>query len=476
MKARHFTFVVITVLVMSCLTIAGEKAGKQGDLYQRFQTFSRIVSSVQNNYVEEVDMDKLFYGAYTGMLQTLDPHSAFLPPEDKENLEVETQGEFGGLGIEITLDKYGVLMVVTPLEDTPAFKAGVLANDRIIKIEGKSTKNITVRGAVKKLRGPKGSPVKITVLHQNGKIEDITVVRDIIKPTSIKDPHFADEKQKIAYLRMTSFQKRTAEDLDKTVKQLEAEGMQALIIDLRANPGGLLNAAIDVSDRFLADGIIVSTRGRKSRPRAFPATKGVTYPDIPVALLISSHSASAAEIFAGAIQDHKRGVIVGMRSYGKGSVQSLFKLENGKSGIRLTTAHYYTPSGRLIHRDQDDQDQKEWGIDPDIEVKVTLEDEIALWKSWRDRHQAEIDKKNGTSGKDGEPAPKTDEKSDSKDEPVKPDEDADWIPNNTDSPDAPAKKKTEPFVDRTLEAAVNAMKGMILAGERMAPAEEKVAK
>ena len=475
MKARHVTFIVITVLVMSCLTIAGDNTGKQGTLYQHFQTFSRIVSSVQNNYVEDVDIDKLFYGAYAGMLQTLDPHSAFLPPEDKEDLEVETQGEFGGLGIEITLDKFGVLMVVTPLEDTPAFKAGVLANDRIIKIEGKSTKNITVRGAVKKLRGPKGTPVKITVLHQNGKIEDITVVRDIIKPTSIKDPHFADEKQKIAYVRMTSFQKRTAEDLDKTIKQLQAEGMQALIIDLRANPGGLLRAAIDVSDRFLASGVIVSTRGRKSMPQTFGATKGVTYPDIPVALLISSHSASAAEIFAGAIQDHKRGVIVGMRSYGKGSVQSLFRLENGKSGIRLTTAHYYTPSGRLIHRNQNNPDQKEWGIDPDIEVKVTLEDEIALWKSWRDRHLADIDKQNGTNGENGKPAPKTDEKGDAKEEPAKPDKEPDWVPKNTGDPDTQAKKP-EPFVDRTLEAAVNAMKGMILARGRMAPAAEKAAK
>jgi carboxyl-terminal processing protease len=323
---------------------------------------------------------------------------------------------------------------------------------------------------VKKLRGPKGSPVKITVLHQDGRVEDITVVRDIIRPTSIKDPHFVDEKQKIAYLRMTQFQKRTAEDLDKTVKQLQAEGMRALIIDLRANPGGLLNAAVDICDRFTDDGVIVSTRGRKSRPRTFRATKGVTYPDIPVALLVSSHSASAAEIFAGAIQDHKRGVIVGVRSYGKGSVQSLFRLENGKSGIRLTTAHYYTPSGRLIHRNQNNADQKEWGIDPDIEVKVTLKDEIALWKSWRDRHQANIDKKNGTNGKD-----------DTKEEPAKPDDkekEDNWIPDSKQNPDTPPEgaKKDEPFVDRTLEAAVNAMKGMILAGERMAPAAEKAAK
>ena len=469
MRTRDFVFIVITVLVMSCLTIAGDDGGKQGDLYEHYQTFSRIVSSVTNNYVEDVDTEKLFYGAYTGMLQTLDPHSAFLPPEEKEDLEVETQGEFGGLGIEITLDKHGVLTVVTPLEDTPAFSAGVLANDRIIKIEGKSTKNITVRGAVKKLRGPKGSPVKITVLHENGKIEDITIIRDIIKPTSIKDPHFADEKQKIAYLRMTSFQKHTATDLDKTIRQLQAEGMRAVIIDLRANPGGLLDAAVAVSDRFLADGVIVSTKGRKSMPRTFRATEGVTYADFPVALLISSHSASASEIFAGAIQDHKRGVVVGVRSYGKGSVQSLIRIEDGKSAIRLTTAHYYTPSGRLIHRNVNNPDQKKWGIDPDIEVKVTLDDEIALWKHWRARHQATIDEKNGekkdgADKKDGEPK-----------EAPKPDKDKDWVPKNGDEKD-PKDEKPKEFHDKTLEAAVNALKGMILAQERLAPAAKKAAK
>ena len=477
MKARDFGFVVVTVIVMSCLTVAGNDAGKNGDLYEHYQTFSRIVTSVKNNYVEDVDTQKLFYGAFSGMLQTLDPHSAFLPPEEKEDLEVETTGEFGGLGIEITLDKHGVLTVITPLEDTPAFRAGVLAADRIIKIEGKSTKGITIRGAVKKLRGPKGSPVKITVLHENGKLEDITIIRDIIKPKSIKDPHFVDGKQKIAYLRLTSFQKHSASDLDIAVKELEAKGMKALIIDLRANPGGLLRAAIDVSDRFLAEGVIVSTKGRKSLPRTHKATKRATYTDFPIAVLISRHSASASEIFAGAVQDHKRGLIVGMRSYGKGSVQSLISLQDGKSAIRLTTAHYYTPSGRLIHRNPNNPDQKEWGIDPDIEVKLTPEEELALWMHWRDRHKAEVREKNGPkNGKDD----KTDKKDEPKKEPAEPDknknEDEDWTPPKTDSDPAKKDEKPKEFHDKTLEAAVNALKGMILAQERLVPAAKKAAK
>ncbi len=478
MKTREFVFIAVTVVVMSALTIGGND-NDRGELYRHYETFSRIVTKVTDNYVEEVDEQKLFYGAYTGMLQTLDPHSAFLPPEEKEDLEVETKGEFGGLGIEITLDKHGTLTVVTPLEGTPAFRAGVLAGDKIIKIEGKSTRNITIREAVNKLRGPRGKPVTITVLHVDGKIEDIKVVRDIIKPTSIKDPHFADEKQKIAYLRMTSFQKHTAADLDKAVKQLQAEGMQALVIDLRANPGGLLTAAVDVSDRFLSEGIIVSTRGRRSRPQRFQATKAVTFPDFPIAVLISRYSASASEIFAGAVQDHKRGIIVGMRSFGKGSVQTLLTLENGKSAIRLTTAYYYTPSGRLIHHNENNPDQKEWGIDPDIEVKMTPKDEIALWKHWRERHDEEVRRKNGENG-DGEEKPEEPGKPEDKpktdpEKPEKPDEDDkgaeddkgdDWVPPNGDGDKTDAKAK-EPFRDKTLDAAVNALKGMILAQERM---------
>jgi carboxyl-terminal processing protease len=344
MRRRDIVFVAITVLVLSCLTLAGpgdgpgQPADKNKAMYPYYETFSRIVSAVNNHYVEEADAEKLFYGAFKGMLETLDPYSAFLPPEEKGDLEVQTKGEFGGLGIEITLDRNGVLMVQAPLEDSPAFKAGVLAGDRIIKIEGKTTKGITIREAVNQLRGPKGDPVTITVLHENGNTEDITVVRDIIKLESIKDPMMVDENHKIAYLRMAQFQANSAESLDEAVKALQAQGMKGLVIDLRFNPGGLLQAAIDVSNRFLNDGTIVSTRGRRTMSYNFQANKNHTFPDFPLAILISNRSASASEIFAGAMQDHRRGVLVGMRSFGKASVQSVIPLENGKSAIRLTTA------------------------------------------------------------------------------------------------------------------------------------------
>lgn len=468
MKSRHLIFVIVTVLVMSCLTIAG--TGEQDALYEQYQTFSRIVATIQAYYVEEVDTDKLFYGAYTGMLQTLDPHSSFLPPEEKVDLQVETEGEFGGLGIEISTDKNGILTVITPLEDTPAFQAGVLAGDRIIRIEGKTTKGMSLRDAVNQLRGPKGTPVTITVFHEDGRIEDIKVVRDIIKIQSVKGAHFADEKHKVGYVRLTQFQKRSAEDLDKAVGDLLDKGMKALVIDLRYNPGGLLNTAVEIADRFISDGIIVSTKGRRINEQVFRATVENTYTDFPIAVLIGARSASASEILAGAIQDHRRGIIIGMRSYGKGSVQSVITLQDRKSGLRLTTAYYYTPAGRLIHHNQNNPDQKTWGIDPDIEVKVTLQDEVDLWKHWRDeqaKRSRELNgAKNGEEPKEMETLPETQEQIEEE-----------FGPLNTPLEDQGAEaEKPREFRDHTLEAAVNALQGMMLSRERAAVEAEATAK
>ncbi len=476
-------FVVVAVLVISCLALAGPD--KQNPLYEKYQTLSRIVAAVSANYVEKVDTDKLFYGAYEGMLGTLDPYSAFLPPEEKEDLEVETKGEFGGLGVEITTDKNGVLTVITPLEDSPAFKSGVLAGDRIIKIEGKSTKGLALPDAIKKLRGPKGKPVTITVLHEDGKIADITIIRDMIKLESIKDAHFVDEKHKIAYLRMTQFQANTAASLDEAVKKLRDQGMKGLVIDLRYNPGGLLTSAIEIADRFLAEGIIVSTKGRASREQVFRAGKQGTYPDFAVAFLISGRSASAAEILAGAVQDNKRGLLVGSRTFGKASVQSLIQLEDGKSALRLTTAHYYTPSGRLIHHNPNDANQKEWGIDPDIEIKSTLQDEIDLWENWRKeatKKVEELKKKNGKEdATDEKTPPKKDEAPPKKEAPAPapaPDPDDEIVPPDDVQPekdkdkDKDAKQPKE-FHDKPLEAAVNALKGVLIMQERVRAAGAK---
>ncbi len=474
MKNSPLVFVIVSVLVMSCLSIAAPETPT--DMYEQYRTFSRIVATVDANYVDKVDREKLFYGAYEGMLQTLDPYSMFLPPQEKEDLEIETKGEFGGLGIEITADKNGVLTVITPIEDTPAFKAGILAGDRIVRIEGKTTKGLSLQDAIKKLRGKKGTSVTVTVYHESGKLEDITVVRDIIKLESVKDPHFVDDKYKIAYLRLTQFQENSAASLDATVKKLQADGMKALVLDVRFNPGGLLKSATEIADRFLEGGVIVSTRGRASGEQVVKATKEGTYPNFPVAVLVSGRSASAAEILAGAIQDHKRGLIVGTRTFGKASVQSLIKLEDGKSALRLTTAHYYTPSGRLIHHNPNNPDQKTWGIEPDIEVKTTLQDEIDLWEHWRQEHLKQVREKNHAPTPDTPEAPEKLEKpeqpevKDDKPAPkdVAPDADIEELVPDLDPGKGQAKAKE--FRDTTLEAAVNALKGMILAEERQAAA------
>jgi len=474
MKTRHVVFVVITVLVMSCLSVAAPE--KQDELYSDFRTFSRIVATIKAAYAEKVDDKKLFQGAYNGMLQTLDPYSMYLPPEEKAELEVETRGEFGGLGIEVSTDKNGVLMVISPIEGSPAFKAGVLAGDRIVRIEGKTTKGLTTNDAVKRLRGLKGTPVTITVVHEDGKIQDITIVRDVIRLESIRAVRFVDDRHKIAYLRFTQFQANSAESLDKAVKELQAQGMKALIIDVRYNPGGLLNAAIDICDRFISDGVIVSTRGLHSPEHVARATGRNTYPDLPIAILVSGRTASAAEILSGCIQDHKRGVIVGMRTFGKGSVQSLIQLDDG-AALRLTTAHYYTPSGRLIHRDWNDTNQKVWGIDPDIEVKTVLQDEVDLWEHWRNEELKKVEDQKLKNGKGVNNKDTT--------QPAASDEDIrELVPLAEPSAKPEAGKDGEKeapkeFHDRALEAAINAMTGEIIQREREAaekPAAQPAAK
>jgi len=350
--------IVLTVVVAFGL-IMSQAGAKRDDLYEEYETLTTIVDKILSNYVTEVDKEQLFYGAFDGMLQSLDPYSQFLPPPKKEDLDIDTTGEFGGIGIEITLDEHRILTVITPLEGTPAFRAGVRAGDKIWKINGKSSEGMSLFDAVKVLRGKKGDPVTITVTHETDPAEpvDITIVRE-----------------------------KTPQDLDAAITELLQQGMQALILDLRFNPGGLLTSAVKVCDRFIDEGVIVSTKGRNNVTKeVFRAHTAATY-RFPMAVLVSGQSASASEIVAGAVQDHKRAVVIGARTYGKGSVQSVISLDKGKCAMRLTTAYYYTPSGRLIHRKPDAAEDDDWGIYPDIEVQMTPEEYVRLWKQWRRRH------------------------------------------------------------------------------------------
>ena len=431
MRGRDFLWLSVVVVL---IVLKAAPAGDGNDTsYADFKTFVTVLEQVKRSYVREVDNEKLFYGAYKGMLAELDPYSQFMTRQDIEQLTIDTEGEFGGLGIEITLDENRILTVITPIEDTPAMRSGVLPGDRIIEIEGKSTYNMGLMDAVKVLRGKPGSKVTITVAHQGrAKREKITITRDIIKVKSIRAAKMIDEKAKVGYVRMSNFQKTTAEELDAVVKEFLDQGMKALVLDLRRNPGGLLDSAVAVTDRFISSGLIVSTKGRTpGSAHKFEAHKRGTYPDFPLAVLVSNYSASGSEIVAGAVQDHHRGILVGTRTFGKGSVQTILPVNDGAK-LRLTTAKYYTPSGRMIHRDSDAKPEDPWGIMPEIEVKTTFEEDLGLLKHW----QAERVKETN-----GDKAPKPDE---------------------AKAPNGDETKKEEEFVDRTLDRAIDALKAVLV--------------
>jgi carboxyl-terminal processing protease len=329
------------------------------EAYREIRLLTTAILQVRKGYVDEskTSYKDLVHSALTGMLGSLDPHSQFLEPQAYQQIKDDTSGEFSGIGIVLgTRDN--VLTCIAPIEDTPAFKAGVQAGDRIVEVDGQTTEGLAVNDAIKKLRGPKGTVIKLKLIRagaQDFRIVELT--RDLIKVTSVKGARMIEPG--IGYIRVTQFSESVAGDLEAHLKKLMKQDLKALILDLRNNPGGLLSTAIGVSELFLDKGdVIVSTRGRKGTPNP-PPTKAVGqthYQGFPMVILINGGSASASEIVAGALQDHKRAVLVGDTTYGKASVQSLLPLDD-QSAIRLTTAHYYTPSGRLIH---------DVGIQPDI--------------------------------------------------------------------------------------------------------------
>mgnify|MGYP005847978451 CR=1 FL=1 len=334
------------------------------ETYKNLEIFSNVLSLIQKNYVEEVDTTEVLQGAIKGMLVSLDPHSSYLKPDDFKELKVETKGSFSGIGIEITI-KDGILTVVSPIEDTPAFKKGLKAGDRIIKIEGEFTKDMSLMDAVKKLRGPKGSAVTISV-HRQGwnQLKKVTITRGVIPLHSVKTKIM---EAGYLYIRISNFQSKTTNDFKKELRDFAAnEKIKGLILDLRNNPGGLLAQAVKVSDIFIDEGVIVSTKGRiKEQNMGYKAHSGGIDHDFPIVVLVNEGSASASEIVAGALQDHKIALIVGTQTFGKGSVQTIIPMSNG-AGLRLTTARYYTPNGTSIQAK---------GITPDIMVENFIIDE-----------------------------------------------------------------------------------------------------
>ena len=356
-------FLTAAVLVVLTLSLGGTSASKGVDrtaTYEQLKLFTDVLSIIQNQYVDETEPKEVIYGAVRGMLRSLDPHSSFMDPESYREMQVETSGSFGGLGIEITI-RDDVLTVVAPIDGTPAWRAGIQPGDRIVKIEGLATKDMSLADAVKKMRGPKGTKVTITIVREGTKEPfDVSLTREVIQVQSIK----AQELEPgIGYVRIRQFQERTAPDLVAAVEKFDKGGQLAgLILDLRYNPGGLLSSAVEVSEEFLGDGkLIVYTEGRvRNQNMRFTAHAKQAITDVPLVVLVNQGSASASEIVAGAIQDHGRGVVLGTQTFGKGSVQTIIPLSDG-SGLRLTTARYFTPKGRSIHGK---------GITPDIVIEA----------------------------------------------------------------------------------------------------------
>ncbi len=375
------------------------------DTYQELETFANVLAIVQKNYVEPVSTKHLIDGAISGMLTSLDPHSAYLTPDLYRDLEIDTRGSFGGLGIEISI-KNGVLTVVSPIDDTPAYRAGLKSGDQIIKINDDFTKDMALTDAVKQMRGPKGSKIKL-LMHRNGVPElfTVTMARDVIKIQSVKSKTIDGG---YGYLRVTTFQESTNDSVEKAIDDFQSKDhgkVKGVVLDLRDNPGGLLNQAVKVSDDFLDGGMIVYTQGRQdNQQQKYFSHKKKEFDDYPMVVLVNGGSASASEIVAGALQDQKRAVILGQQTFGKGSVQTILPLDD-HSALRLTTARYYTPTGRSIQA---------VGITPDVDVEppkatlASLELEGAQINESAEIHEADLPRhfKNGKdTSKNPEAAP-----------------------------------------------------------------------
>ena len=362
MKIINFTIVIIVFNILIGFISLHSK--NSNELYEKIDLFSEVLETIKNQYVDEVDQADVMDSAINGILQSLDPYSAYMSPKSFEGMQTDTKGEFGGLGIEIGMES-GVVKVITPIDDTPASKAGIKSGDYIVKINEIQVQGKSLTEAVELMRGPVGSEINLTVRRKNVKVAlNFKIKRAVIEVKSV-EAKIIGERKKIGYLRLKSFNQNSNEQLSKSINTFEKNNkLNGYILDLRNNPGGLLSQAISITDFFLDDGEIVSTKGRKiTESRRFFSKKGDGINGKPLIVIINNGSASASEIVSGALKDHKRAIILGVRTYGKGSVQSIIPLKNG-GGIRLTISKYYLPSGKSI---------SDVGVLPDIFVEETGE-------------------------------------------------------------------------------------------------------
>jgi carboxyl-terminal processing protease len=450
---------LVVAALLNPSAVADESKKDELSDYELHQAFADTLDQIERNYVKPINRRELMEAAIQGVLGKLDPYSSYISPDDLGRFKTSVENQFGGIGIQITVDR-GQLKVLSPLVGTPAYRAGVQAGDAIVEIEGQPTEGVSIDEAVQRLKGDAGSQVKLTVVHPDGKRESLTIVREMIHVETVLGDHrkpddswdfMLDTARQIGYIRLSAFSRDTAEDLRRAVKGLQAAGLKGLVIDLRFNPGGLLTAAVDVSDLFVSEGKIVSTQGRNVPERSWEAKADGTFAGFPMAVLVNRYSASASEIVSACLQDHKRAVVVGERTWGKGSVQNVVELEGGRSALKLTTASYQRPNGHNIHRFPDAKESDEWGVVPDAGYEVKLTD-AEMTDLVRDRRERDI-----VAGKPSSPDKPAEPPAEKPADP--PGDSSDQPPASPGSEAAPppaeaAPPSKAPFVDRQLQKAL----------------------
>lgn len=380
----------VALIAMLAFQLPGSLAQRDDD-YSFVRTLVDIHRQVTANYVDVVDETRLREAAIEGMLGQLDPFTMYVPPQKQEEFDRMLEGSFKGVGIELGRLENGSIEVVTPIEGSPAFRAGVMAGDIILKVNGEEVVGQAINDVIDKIKGPLGSQVKLTVRHATGAEAELSMTREEIVVPSIKGferkvdsnwDYYISKDPKVGYIRMTQFTSDVADKLREAIVGLQNDGMRGLILDLRFNPGGRLEEAVQVVDMFISKGTIVSTRGRSRPENSRSATEAGTLPHFPMVVLVNEHSASASEIVAGSLQDNKRALVIGDRTYGKGSVQEVIPLDSKGGELKLTVAYYYLPGGKLVHRKKD---ATEWGVEPQITVKLDAAAEALAFRQLRER-------------------------------------------------------------------------------------------
>jgi carboxyl-terminal processing protease len=467
-RQTYYAFAMVGMVGFCCYHVT-EGAKPKDEMLELYGLFVDAVEKVQSHYVRPVTRRELLESAIEGMLQNLDPHSSFFNTTQQRVLRRQIEGRLEGIGVQVDIDpETARLRVIAPMPGTPAYDAGILAGDQITEIDGQSAEGMSPDKAAEVLRGRPGTEVKLTVVHEGSdEPATLTMNRAIIElPSVLGDRRKPDDRwdfmldkdKKIGYLRITTFMQNTAEELKAALDQLKEEGATGLIIDLRDNPGGMLSSVVEICDLFLPGGEIVSTKGRNTLPKRYEARKDAPYEDLPLVVLINQYSASASEIFAAAMQDHKRAAVVGQRSYGKGSVQNLIELEGGNSVLKLTVASYYRPSGENIHRFPNSKPTDKWGVSPDagMEVKLVNRDFRRWFDSRRERDRETMAKgqrrpaaaKAEATKSNGAPAPDA----------------------KKDQPKAKTNGTRRAFVDPQLDKALEVIRARIAAADPKAKA------